>query len=44
MTKLTRRAVLAGAAATTALSPLATIPSSQAAAPLAGKQTAGWYR
>ena len=44
MTMLTRRAVLAGAAATTALSPLATIPSAHAAAPLAGKQTAGWYR
>ena len=44
MTMLTRRAVLAGAAATTALSPLATMPSAHAAAPLAGKQTAGWYR
>ena len=44
MSQLTRRAVLAGAAASTALSPLATAPSAQAAAPLAGKQTAGWYR
>jgi glyoxylase-like metal-dependent hydrolase (beta-lactamase superfamily II) len=44
MTELTRRAILAGAAATTALSPLATIPSAQAAAPPAGKQVAGWYR
>jgi hypothetical protein len=44
MTQLTRRAILAGAAATTALSPLATVSSAHAAAPLAGKQTAGWYR
>jgi glyoxylase-like metal-dependent hydrolase (beta-lactamase superfamily II) len=44
MTELTRRAILAGAAATTALSPLATIPSAQAAAAPAGKQVAGWYR
>src|SRR5207244_6200180 len=44
MTQLTRRAVLAGAAAATALSPLATIPSAKAAAPLAGKQAPGWYR
>jgi glyoxylase-like metal-dependent hydrolase (beta-lactamase superfamily II) len=44
MTLLTRRAVLAGAAATTALSPLATSPPAQAAAPRAGKQAPGWYR
>jgi glyoxylase-like metal-dependent hydrolase (beta-lactamase superfamily II) len=44
MTELTRRAIVAGAAATTALSPLATIPSAHAAAPPAGKQVAGWYR
>ena len=44
MTQLTRRAVLAGAAATTALSPLAAIPAAHAAAPLAGKQAPGWYR
>lgn len=44
MTQLTRRAVLAGAAATTALSQLADVRSAHAAAPLAGKQTAGWYR
>ena len=41
MTMLTRRAVLAGATVATALTSLA---SAQAAAPLAGKQTAGWYR
>jgi glyoxylase-like metal-dependent hydrolase (beta-lactamase superfamily II) len=44
MTQLTRRAVLAGAAAATALSPLAAKSSAQAAAPLAGKQAPGWYR
>ena len=44
MTKLTRRAVLAGAAAATALTPLAAVSSAQAAAPLAGKQAPGWYR
>jgi glyoxylase-like metal-dependent hydrolase (beta-lactamase superfamily II) len=44
MIQLTRRAVLAGAAATTALSPLGSIPSAHAAAPLAGKQAPGWYR
>ncbi len=44
MNQLTRRTVLAGAAATTALSPLAAIPSAHAAAPLAGKQAPGWYR
>src|SRR5262245_45561701 len=44
MAQLTRRAVLAGAAAATALSPLAAGSPAQAAAPLAGKQAAGWYR
>jgi glyoxylase-like metal-dependent hydrolase (beta-lactamase superfamily II) len=44
MTMLTRRAVLAGATVATALTPLAAVSSAQAAAPLAGKQTAGWYR
>jgi glyoxylase-like metal-dependent hydrolase (beta-lactamase superfamily II) len=44
MTMLTRRAVLAGAATATALSPLAAIPTAHAAAPPAGKQVPGWYR
>jgi glyoxylase-like metal-dependent hydrolase (beta-lactamase superfamily II) len=44
MTQLTRRAVLAGAAAATALSPLAVAPPARAAAPLADKQAPGWYR
>ena len=44
MTQLTRRAVLAGAAAATALSPFATNSPAQAAAPLASKQAPGWYR
>jgi len=44
MTQLTRRAVLAGAAAATALSPLSAWSPAQAAAPLAGKQAPGWYR
>jgi glyoxylase-like metal-dependent hydrolase (beta-lactamase superfamily II) len=46
MTSLTRRTMLAGAAAATAAAvapSLATSPT-RAAAPLAGKQTAGWYR
>jgi len=46
MTELSRRHVLAGAAAAsaaTALTPFATSPVS-AAAPLAGKQNPGWYR
>jgi len=46
MTQLTRRHVLAGAAATsaaTALTPLASTPA-MAAAPPVGKQNAGWYR
>ena len=46
MTELSRRHVLAGAAAAsaaTALTPFATSPAS-AAAPLAAKQAPGWYR
>jgi glyoxylase-like metal-dependent hydrolase (beta-lactamase superfamily II) len=44
MSMLNRRAVLAGAAAATALSPLAVRSPAQAAAPQAGKQAPGWYR
>jgi glyoxylase-like metal-dependent hydrolase (beta-lactamase superfamily II) len=44
MTQLTRRAVLVGAAAATALSPFAANSPTQAAAPLASKQAPGWYR
>jgi glyoxylase-like metal-dependent hydrolase (beta-lactamase superfamily II) len=47
MTQLTRRHVLAGAATATAasaLAPLAAHSPAYAAAPLAGKQTPGWYR
>src|SRR5712691_5051520 len=43
MTKLTRRAVLAGATAA-ALSPLAASRTLHAAAPAAGKQAPGFYR
>src|SRR6185369_3786348 len=45
MTKLDRRSVLTGAAATGAalLTPMAT-PRARAAAPPAGTQNAGWYR
>ena len=43
MTALTRRGTLMAAAAT-ALLPLARTSPVQAAAPLAGKQAAGWYR
>jgi glyoxylase-like metal-dependent hydrolase (beta-lactamase superfamily II) len=43
MTELTRRAALAGAAAT-ALMPLAMTKAARAAAPLADKQTASFYR
>jgi glyoxylase-like metal-dependent hydrolase (beta-lactamase superfamily II) len=46
MTELSRRSLLAAAAAasaTTALPPLGSTPA-KAAAPLAGKQNAGWYR
>jgi glyoxylase-like metal-dependent hydrolase (beta-lactamase superfamily II) len=44
MNELTRRTVLAGAAAATALSPLASTSPARAAAPLAGKQAPGYYR
>jgi glyoxylase-like metal-dependent hydrolase (beta-lactamase superfamily II) len=44
MSILNRRAVLAGAAAATVLSPLAVRSPAQAAAPQAGKQAPGWYR
>jgi len=44
MSMFTRRAVLAGGAAVTALSPLAIGSAAQAAAPLGGKQAPGWYR
>ena len=44
MTQLTRRAVLAGAAAATAFTPLAAALPAQAAAPLSDKQAPGWYR
>jgi glyoxylase-like metal-dependent hydrolase (beta-lactamase superfamily II) len=43
MTELTRRTLLAGAAAATAL-PLAAATPARAAAPPAGKQAPGWYR
>lgn len=45
MTELTRRSVIAGAAAgmAAAVSPIALSPA-RAAAPAAGKQSAGWYR
>ena len=46
MNQLTRRNILAGtvaATAATALTPLTVLPA-RAAAPLAGKQNAGWYR
>jgi glyoxylase-like metal-dependent hydrolase (beta-lactamase superfamily II) len=44
MMQLTRRSMLAGVAATAALSPLAKSSPAQAAAPQLGTQTAGWYR
>ena len=46
MTELTRRSVIAGAAAgaAAAMSPVATSNPANAAAPAVGKQTAGWYR
>ncbi len=47
MSELTRRNIVAGVAAgaaATALSPFATAIPARAAAPAAGKQTAGWYR
>jgi glyoxylase-like metal-dependent hydrolase (beta-lactamase superfamily II) len=43
MTQLTRRTMLAGAAAT-ALTPLAATAPAQAAAPPVGNQAPGWYR
>jgi glyoxylase-like metal-dependent hydrolase (beta-lactamase superfamily II) len=43
MTELTRRSVLAGAAAAS-LAPLAAPTHTRAAAPPAGRQAAGWYR
>jgi glyoxylase-like metal-dependent hydrolase (beta-lactamase superfamily II) len=44
MTELTRRSVLAGAAAATALSPLGKAVPARAAAPQIGTQSPGWYR
>jgi glyoxylase-like metal-dependent hydrolase (beta-lactamase superfamily II) len=44
MTQLTRRGVLAGVAAATAMSQFAALPSARGAAPPAGKQAPGWYR
>lgn len=44
MTEMTRRSVLASAGAATALSSIPMMHSSQAAAPLAGKQAPGFYR
>jgi glyoxylase-like metal-dependent hydrolase (beta-lactamase superfamily II) len=43
MSNVTRRNLLAGAAAGAALLPFA-VPTAQAVAPLAGKQNPGWYR
>jgi glyoxylase-like metal-dependent hydrolase (beta-lactamase superfamily II) len=46
MSELTRRSVIAGAAAgaAAAVSPIASSSPASAAAPVSGKQTAGWYR
>jgi glyoxylase-like metal-dependent hydrolase (beta-lactamase superfamily II) len=44
MTELNRRTVLAGAAAATAMGPLAAVNPAGAAAPPAGKQAPGYYR
>jgi glyoxylase-like metal-dependent hydrolase (beta-lactamase superfamily II) len=44
MSQFTRRTVVAGAAAATALSPFVKVPSAHAAAPPVGKQVPGWYR
>jgi glyoxylase-like metal-dependent hydrolase (beta-lactamase superfamily II) len=44
MTELTRRTMLAGAAATAAFAPLATTTPTRAAAPPAGRQAPGFYR
>ena len=44
MTELNRRNVLAGAAAATAMGPLAAVTPAGAAAPVSGKQAPGYYR
>ncbi|HSL81085.1 MAG TPA: MBL fold metallo-hydrolase, partial [Pseudolabrys sp.] len=46
MTELSRRSLLVGSAAVGAVVAGATtiVPSAKAAAPVAGKQNAGWYR
>ena len=44
MIEVSRRHLLAGAAAAAAISPAGLVSSAQAAAPLAGNQAAGWYR
>ena len=44
MTELNRRIVLAGAAAATAMGPLAAVTPAGAAAPASGKQAPGYYR
>ena len=44
MTELNRRIVLAGAAAATAMGPLAAVTPAGAAAPVSGKQAPGYYR
>jgi glyoxylase-like metal-dependent hydrolase (beta-lactamase superfamily II) len=44
MPQLTRRAVVAGATAAAALSPVMSLLSARAAAPLSGKQAPGFYR
>jgi glyoxylase-like metal-dependent hydrolase (beta-lactamase superfamily II) len=44
MTQPTRRAVLVGATAATALAPLMAVPPARAASPLSGKQAPGFYR
>jgi glyoxylase-like metal-dependent hydrolase (beta-lactamase superfamily II) len=44
MTELTRRGLLAGAAAAAAIAPLAARRPAHAAAPAAGTQAPGWYR
>src|ERR1700730_18665796 len=44
MTELTRRGLLAGAAATAAIASLAARGPAHAAAPAAGTQAPGWYR
>lgn len=44
MIDVSRRNLLAGAAAVTALVPASLVTSARAATPLAGQQAAGWYR